>query len=120
MAGGRRSERRRRSPVLLGREYGSTVKDSTRLLVAAAVLVVGLAAAFTIPPGTCPLGELVEDTAEPGTYRCRISYDMFAAARSLVVLKYGVGIVSVIGAVALAASVLVRRRRASLGVAGEG
>ncbi len=81
------------------------------------MLVVGLAAAFAIPPGTCPHGlELVEDPAEPGTYTCRILYDVFPAARSLIVLKYVVGIVSVIAAVALAAPVLVRRRRAAPGV----
>lgn len=93
------------------------MKDSIRQLLAAAVLVVGLEAAFAIPPGTCPHGlELVEESAEPGTYTCRILYDVFTAARSLIVLKYVVGIVSVIAAVALAAPVLVRRRRAAPGV----
>lgn len=103
--------------VLLRRDYGSIVKDSTRLLLAAAVLVVGLAAAFAMPPGTCPHGlELVEDPAEPGTYSCRILYDVFTAARSLMVLKYIVGIVSMIAAVVLAVPVLVRRHRVSLGM----
>jgi hypothetical protein len=87
------------------------MSDRARLLVAALVLVVGLVAAVAIPPGTCTHGELVEDLVESGTYTCKLGSDVFTAACSLIVLKYVVGIGSVIAALALAASVLVRPRR---------
>jgi hypothetical protein len=88
------------------------VSNRAILVVAALVLVVGLAGAFAIPPGTCPQGrELVEDLVEPGTYRCRVLYDVFTPARSLIVLKYAIGIGSVLAAAALAVGVLVRHRR---------
>jgi hypothetical protein len=94
------------------------MSDRARLLVAALVLVVGLVAAVAIPQGTCTHGELVEDLVESDTYTCKLGSDVFTAARSLIVLKYVVGIGSVIAALALAASVLVRRRRAASGGVG--
>ena len=90
------------------------MSNRATLVVAAVVLVVGLVAAFAIPPGTCPHGELVEDLVEPGTYTCRLEYDVFVAARSLIVLKFVVGIGSVLAAAALVLGVLVRQRRASM------
>jgi hypothetical protein len=89
------------------------MSDSRRLLVATLVLIVGVLAAFAIPPGTCSQGELVEDSAESGTYTCRVMYDVFVAARSLIVLKYVTAVVSVLVAAAFAAPVVVRRRRES-------
>ena len=90
------------------------VSNRAILVVAALVPVVGLVAAFTIPPGTCPHGELVEDLVEPGTYTCRLEYDVFVAARSLIVLKYAVGIAFVLAAAVLALGVLTRHRRGSM------
>ena len=81
--------------------------------MAAVVLIVGLAAAFAVPMGTCSQGELVRDSVDG--YTCELGSDLFTAARSLVVLKYVIGIGSVIAAVALAVSVLVRRSRAARG-----
>jgi hypothetical protein len=93
------------------------MSDSRRLLVATLVLIVGVLAAFAIPPGTCSQGELVEDSVESETYTCRVMYDVFVAARSLIVLKYVTAVVSVLVAAAVAAPVVVRRRRESTRVA---
>ena len=89
------------------------MSDSRRLLLAAAVLVIGLVAAFALPPGTCQQGVLVEDPAEPGTYTCKIMYDVFLAARSFVVLKYVTAVVAVLVAAAVAVPVLVRHREST-------
>ena len=91
------------------------MSDRAILVVAASVLVVGVTAAFLIPPGMCPQGrELVEDLVEQGTYRCRVLYDVFMPARSLIVLRYAMGIGSVLAAAALVLGVLIRHRRGSM------
>lgn len=79
-----------------------------RLVLAAAVLVVGAVIALLIPFGTCPHG---------GTYRrfeehsgCFTS-DVGYAATSLVPLKFGIALGAVVAAVALTLTALVRRRR---------
>jgi hypothetical protein len=78
-----------------------------RLVLAAAVLVVGAVIALLIPFGTCPHG---------GTYRrfdghsgCFTS-DVGYAATSLVPLKFAIAVGAVVAAFALALTALVRRR----------
>jgi hypothetical protein len=92
------------------------MSGDTRLIIATAVIVGGLVAAFLIPPGMCSHGELARNPGDPSTFSCRILYDVFTAARSLLLLKYAVAIASVVAAAVLAVPVLVRRARSMNGV----
>ena len=87
------------------------MRDKSRLLVAAAVLVVGVVLALVIPPGTCPHGGRL-DPAGTGGFWCHES-DVGYSTSSLIPLKIGVAIGAVVVSATLAAFVFPRRRQAS-------
>lgn len=86
------------------------MSNTSRLLVAAALLVAGLVAALIIPPGMCPDGGRLDPAPPPdGDYWCHVS-DVGYSAWSLMPFKIGVAILAVVAAAVLAVPVLMRRR----------
>jgi hypothetical protein len=93
----------------MGLWRNSDVTSRALLLLASAVLVIGVGVALFVPLGACPHGGTYTEFVD-GSASCMTS-DVGYAATGLTPQRVGIGVVSVLLALSLLATFLVQRRR---------